>query len=406
VIACVLTGLLVGGLTSRGLFAAEAAESMEENTVSLDDAGPKPTPTSTATPTPAPTATFTIAPTEVPAPSVAATPESKLDEPGFDAKARADEAREEDGLVLIAPGAASPEESLETFGIDSPFNWKEKRRRARLEPKSGSEEAASGEEGIELNAPETSDLKEKVAVETGEGRTISKSEDYDAVERAGWVVGKDEFAFDAVVSREKSGRYSFTKGAQIYMQMQPGRQVYPGSVYSIFRNFGPVAAGTEKLEMGHLVRAVGVARVVRVDSESIIARLEKSYMDVKVGDGMRLRDPDRARHFATLRQGATDSGGDVRARVAAIEDAAPMARAGNVIYLDGGSLRGVAPGMKLTLFREAAIAPPEEGPDDRDTATLGRLGECVVVSVQRGSATARVLKSMTNIRVGDKVRYR
>jgi hypothetical protein len=386
----------------------------DSDVVSLDEPAPSATPSMipTQAPTPVPTAAPTQVPTQAPmappptaepSPVVTASAKNDLSEPGFDKVKNKDlGGNEDDGLVIIAPGASSPEDSLEAFGIDSPFNWREKKKRAMLQP--GEAGGQEGNESIELNAPETSDLKDRVSVEAPD-QPASEAEDYDAVEKAGFILPSEDFRFDATVIREKNGRPLFSKGDLVYLQMEPGRQVYPGSIYSVFRDDGKVdSSGDEKRELGDLVRAVCVVRVIRVDSENIMARVERQYDVGNVGDGLRLRDPDRAKHFASLRQNAGETpASDLKGQVAELENRKLTIKPGQHAYLDIGRSQGVLTGMKLSIYRDV--------PKELDTTQIlpgpvGKIGEFVVVSTQKNSCTVRLVKADTSLRVGDGVRYR
>jgi hypothetical protein len=399
--------LLLG--SGSPLMAADKKDSADESdVVSLDEGAPSPIPTPTPTFSYSPTAVPTD--TAVPEPTASANPAKATDDlsnPGFDqangavvasAKGKADD--EDNGLVIIAPGAASPEDSLEAFGIDTPFNWREKKRRALSEPETG---AAAGDESIELNAPETSDLKDQIAVEEP-GKPATEAENYDAVERAGFILAPDDFRFDAYVVRQKDSKHIYGRGDQVFIQMEPGRQVYPGSIYSAFRDDGKVQFGDDGQDLGHLVRAVSVIRVIRVDSESILARVEKQYDAGRVGDGLRLRDPDRARHYASLRPGNTEPpAADLHGAVVALQDGDTTIGAGQHAYLNIGRNQGLLPGMKLVLYRDVPVG---KDPLEIMPGPVGKIGELSVVSTQKNTSTVRVKKSTTGVRVGDLVKYR
>ncbi len=386
----------------------------EVDEVALDEA-PSATATPLPGPQPSPTAPATVAPT--PAPTQAgpqASPTAGLGEPGFDrASAQspspsndASKASEDDeGLVIIAPGASSPEDTLESFGIDSPFNWRGRGRgRKDMDAPAGTREGPEGEEAIEINAPESSDFRsgEKVDVESA-GRSQS-AENYDHVEKAGFVVSGSDSSFDLVVAAEKNKKTLFARGAVFYASAEPGRQVYPGSVYTVFRDMGKVSSGPERRELGIAIRAVGVAKVIRVDSEAILMRVEKQYDALRPGDRLRLRDPDRARHFGSLRQASGEAAPSaLTGMVAAPQQLQESARAGQYVYLDFGRGQGLTPGMRLAVYRDQV--PVTDNLNEVPGPT-GKVGELEVVSVQRHTATARVTKSVIGLQAGDRVRNR
>lgn len=387
---------------------AEAVATAEAEPALEVDLGPQATatplpPTATPQPTEAPTA----APSATAVPSTAAVtpkaesptakPKQDLGEVRFD-KGQAPES--EDGLMIIAPGAATAEDSLESFGIDSPFNWKNKGK-GTLEP---GKEAASAGEDLELAAPESSDLKERVRVETGEGAELPTDADYDRVERAGLVVSASEYRVDGRIARTKDGQYFAKRGTQVALRMEPGRQVYPGSIYTAFHDQGVLSrSGGDQQEVGMLMRNVGVLKVIRIEGEEVLARVEKQYEVIREDDLVRLRDPDRLRYYNSVRQGAPAVSLDLSGEVLGAAPPKLVANAGDVLYLDLGRSQGVVPGMKLNLYRPAT----ELGVNDvRDLKVTGRLGQVVVVNVSRDACVARVLRSNGEVRRGDRVRYR
>jgi hypothetical protein len=325
-------------------------------------------------------------------------PTEDLSDPGFGQKKEAEEEDENDGIVIIAPGAASPEDSFEAVGIESPFNWREQQRRSIAGPG----EPGEGE-AIELNAPETSVFQERVAVDDG-GNDAAAAENYDLVERAGFILPPDEFRVDASVLRERNGRHIFGKGDVIYLQSGPGRQVYPGSIYTVFRDEGKVMGGDDKAEVGNLVRAVSEAKIIRVDSENIMARIERQYDTGKVGDILRLRDPDRARHYASLRQAAGEKPlPDLQGEIVELEQRRLIISTGQNVYLNIGRSQGVFAGMKLAVYRRLSR---ELDPTKIQPGPVGKIGELLVISTHKSSATAKMTRSDSAVSVGDRVRYR
>jgi len=334
-------------------------------------------------------------------PSPSPTPPAEdLKQPRFD-KAMP----EEDGLMIIAPGAASPEDSLESFGIESPFNWKDRQSRT-LQPGKDADAAKGGANGeeLELSAPESSDLNERVSVENGEGEAQPSDVDYDRIERAGGVLNAGEYRVDGRVERNKDGQIFARSRVQVALRMEPGRQVYPGSVYTVFREGGLLSTtGDDSHEVGQLVVNVGVLRVTRIEGEEVLARVEKQYEAIREGDLIRLRDPERLKYYAALRQGPATPALDLQGEVVGLIPPTLVANRGDVVYLDIGRAKGVVPGMRLMLTRDAE----DLGADGiRSLMPTGRFGVVQVVNTSRDACVARVVQSLGEVRLGDRVRYR
>lgn len=367
----------------------------------------------TATPVP-PTATPvppTEAPTLVPTATTLQTPEAQAvatvapaDDLGkvrfsngaaaADAESKGDS---DDGLMIIAPGAASPEDSLESFGIESPFNWKN-RDRKMLKPGS-----AADDEALELGAPESSDLRDQVQVENGAGDSVGAANDYDQVEKAGLLLTAAEYRVDGRIGRITNGGFFAVRGGQVALRMEPGRQVYPGSIYTAFREVGPLrGSGADAKDVGMLIRNTGVLKVIRIEGEEVLAKVLIQYDIVKAGDLVRLRDPDRLRYYNSLRQGGT-APLQLKGEVLGVMPPKLAAVRGDVVFVDFGRQQGAWPGMRLLVSREV------EDPDTNGMQPLkqtGRLGQLELLQVAREASVARVLDTNGLIQRGDKVRYR
>lgn len=391
---------LMVALSGAPAFAAAAEEEVLE--VDLGEAEPTATPvppTATAAPTQAPTEAPTPEPTatavaeQTPAAEASPTPAgADLDKVRFDGGEGG-----EDGLMIIAPGAASPEDSLESFGIDSPFNWKGRDRKT-LKPGE-----AAGDEALELSAPETSDLRERVSVETGEGDKLPSDGDFDEVERSGIVLTAAEYRVDGRVSRSTDGGFVASKGGLVALRMEPGRQIYPGSIYTVFREGGMLrSGGQDPQDTGMLVVNTGVVKVVRIEGEEVLARVERQYESVREGDLVRLRDPERLRYYSSLRQGGT-APLDLKGEVLGMRPPKMVARRGDVVYLNIGRKQGAWPGLRLQLLREPEAIKSDGVLSVRQT---GRIGQLEIINVAREGSTARVLRALGEVRVGDKVRFR
>jgi hypothetical protein len=422
-----LAGVLIASAAAVPLRAADAEPVLEV------DLGAKPTDTATATPVPTPVPTDTpVPPTPTALPTASSGPESPTAAAGDSATASADASataagqdlspaasagpdlkqvtfdkgqQGEDGLMIIAPGAASPEDSLESFGIDSPFNWRARRGQTLQPGKDAAEANAEGQgDELQLSAPDSSSLEDRVSVENGEGETLPSDLDYDKIERAGEVVNATEYRVDGHVARTKDGQTFGKEGVQVALQMEPGRQVYPGSVYTLFRDAGMLSSsGDDPHEVGQLIENVGVLRVTRIEGDEVLGKIEKQYTTILSGDLIRLRDPDRLKFYATLREGPGTAPLDLKGEVIGLVAGGMMAHQGDPVYLNLGRAAGVVPGMRLLLWREAEQLDAD---DERQLKATGRIGMVEVISVTHDACVARVVHCLGEVRLGDKVRYR
>jgi hypothetical protein len=175
--------------------------------------------------------------------------------------------------------------------------------------------------------------------------------------------------------------------------------------------------------VGTLIQNVGVLRITRVESGAVLADIEKQYTAVLEGDLIRLRDPQRLRYYALLRQGPPAADFNVKGEVAGLIPPSLFAIKGDVVYLSVGHDQGVTPGMRLMVVREHVLlsgpddsndmmpmGPTEptlaQGDDLRELQPTGRIGVLEVVNTSRNASAARVVQCVGEVRAGDSVRYR
>jgi hypothetical protein len=309
-----------------------------------------------------------------------------------------------EGLVIIAPGAASPEDSLAVFGIESPFDTRRER------PGIGSPRTApfGGEEGtgeaIELGSPDTTDFSEDLSLETASGGSPQGGlEDYIRVERAGGILTESEIRIDGTVHREKNNSDFATLGKTVYLKMAEGRQVYPGTEYVVFKETGLVQPDKEKPVIGMKIENMGVLRILRVDSEWVMSRVVQVYDTIEPGDKIRLRDPERQRYLTSLRADRNRLPADLEGKVASIQGIKAMAVQNDIVHLDFGRADGCVPGLRFGVYRDVESA----GATNADRIDpVGRIGLLEVISTRLKTSTARVVNIGTPVRVGDRIRYR
>jgi hypothetical protein len=224
-------------------------------------------------------------------------------------------------------------------------------------------------------------------------------EAFDLVERAGCVAWPDDFKMDAKVLREKNGQEVFGVNHVFFMAAEEGHAAHVGDAYAIYRAKGHVKGGEDRHDQGILFQGVGVAQVLYVDPETILARVEKQYDGVRTGDGLRLRNTDK-KAFASARKkkAVVDAAkaSSLKGGITHIAHEHGVAKSGELVYLDLGEESGLVPGDRLKIYRVA----PASG--DRD-GTIGELGEVEIISARKETSAALIIKTMVGLRVGDQV---
>lgn len=165
----------------------------------------------------------------------------------------------------------------------------------------------------------------------------------------------------------------------------------------------------DQSELGKLIDTRGVLRVTQVEGEDVLARITVMYQTMEPGDELVLRDVGKLRYLQETRQTGRELAGDLKGEIACIQDSQEQATSSDVVFLDFGSRQGVVPGTEFTVYRDAVTGPDGEqvSPLDFPVAqSTGRLGLVEVISTELDTCAARVVKALSPLQVGDKVRYR
>jgi hypothetical protein len=317
--------------------------------------------------------------------------------------AAADE--KDEGVIILSPGGASPEDSLAAFGIESPFETMKNLRSPMGGPAVGANEEEGAGVALELAAPETTDFGEKVSVMTEEGKPVKGLDQYTVAERAGEIDSDEEARIDGTIVQEKNGRNIIVFGQTVYLRMEEGRQVYPGSEYIVFREDGQVERPSDRKTMGTLVEVGGIIKITRVEGEYIQARVVQIYDKIHPGDKAKLRDPVKLAYLSAVRQ-SHDVSGDLNGAVIAIKGRLANANAGDIVYMDFGRVQGAVPGLRLTAYRPLDEAPSGEMAWAEESKVVGNLGLVEVISTQKSTSTGRVVRAGSPLKAGDRLRFR
>jgi len=185
----------------------------------------------------------------------------------------------------------------------------------------------------------------------------------------------------------------------VFLTLRPGTSVEVGEVLQVVRQEGPVIHPGTGRGLGRLVRSQGLLQVTEVQDRSIRARVIYGCEDMAAGDTLLRYQETEIPALGTAVPTTLSADGMIvhadlsRASLGAL----------HIVYIDLGRNVGIVPGDVFSVHRETGLAAdPRAGGTIRLTPTL--RGELVVVRVTERSATARVLWSDLDLRVGDRIR--
>ena len=232
---------------------------------------------------------------------------------------------------------------------------------------------------------------------------------------------------------------SFWQGDVVFLNKGREGGVQPGAVYYVIRPLGEVKHPFKKKKLGHLVRELGMLRVLEVHEKTSVAEIIISCDTITFGDMLKpyeeYQGPDPRDAHPLPRYG--EGSGDVTGQIVMSPNYSEYLAANRVVYIDLGSRQDVRPGDYFTIFRQIgrseriATMPKDDIVRERSdgygskhykggdfSIESGRvpqdkvfrtrpaiprkvLGEMVVLKVEKTTAVALITRTNAEINIGD-----
>lgn len=210
---------------------------------------------------------------------------------------------------------------------------------------------------------------------------------------SGFIEPSHSTAEVRIVGREFE-REMVATGDVVYVNQGQSQGVRAGDRLAVIRPESAVSHPASGDALGTYVRRLGSMRVLAAQENTATAVIEFGCDAMKEGDEIvpwvEIPAPRLTELPPMDQYDVTPSGGAVGYVVAA-RDSLQRVGEGNVIHVDLGDASGLGSGEILQLFR-----------DNGDLPRL-MLGRAVVLTVEPGTATAKVYQSVREIAVGDRV---
>jgi hypothetical protein len=189
---------------------------------------------------------------------------------------------------------------------------------------------------------------------------------------------KDHYAQDDIIYLDRGLNQGLAAGDELQIRRSVREARHPVSGESL----------------GTYVRRLGRARVIAVQDNTATAVIEMSCEDIVSGDHLVAWEEIPVPMLSSMPEfeqwNVEPSGGETGYIVAAGDDLLSVAK-GNIVHVDLGAGADARPGDVLTVYR-----------DNGDLPRLN-LGQVVVLTVEPSSATAKVVTSVREANVGDRV---
>jgi hypothetical protein len=222
-----------------------------------------------------------------------------------------------------------------------------------------------------------------------------------------------------VAEREEGAKFMLSDWDVVYLSEGLAEGVHPGSEYLIVRLGRLVTHPATEEEVGRVLHQIGRLRVIASQEHTATARIVHSCRPVLVKDQLipfeeipvpLTVDPGWERYGVDL------SDADTGYIVYAKEDEGRLGQ-GNLVDLDMGAAQGVEPGDYVTIYRAQRAANEFFSPHtvtgelrgqelleaDYDTFPPRLVGQAVVIRTGEHTCTAKIIRSVVEVMVGDRV---
>ncbi|HEU4950341.1 MAG TPA: FlgT C-terminal domain-containing protein, partial [Holophagaceae bacterium] len=219
-----------------------------------------------------------------------------------------------------------------------------------------------------------------------------------------WYKGNGAFQ---ITGKKDDGKSILGDGDVVYLNAGETQGVRQGDRFVIIKTVQTKLKHPEtKKLLGDVLQQVGILRVDHTTPDGAVATIERSMDVIQVGDHLtRFTEPSDMK--LDLRKDTDEpvKMQDPVAEVVYTRDAQKLNGFSDQVIIDRGSNDGFKVGDILLLGRTATW-PVGDGKDKKaQTSFVHYLGQAIVVRVEAGTATCRVLRSQEEVLVGDKLTH-
>lgn len=202
---------------------------------------------------------------------------------------------------------------------------------------------------------------------------------------------------DLVVAGRELEREHVGQGDVIYLSKGADQGIAPGAEFEVIRATHTVVHPDSKKAVGTYVRRLGKVRILAVQESTSTGLITMSCLDILDGDEMIPWTPIASPMLPPMarmdRYDVTPSGG-AQGTIVENKDQLQAVGTGHIIHTDLDAGAGIQPGSVLALYRPNGSLPRL------------MLGRAVVLTVEDGTSTAKIVDSFRDVRMGDRAEVR
>ena len=219
----------------------------------------------------------------------------------------------------------------------------------------------------------------------GEGKALTITPRHPFVVKASLIASSgyidDDIPKVGKVVSTPTGRTMIGNNDYAYIELSDTALDEPGKKYYTVRSLGEVKHPSTGERLGYLIEVTGIIEITGKEAGFIKAKVLKSFSEIHTGDPIDNYYPVES---FPLVKGDTPS---IKGTVVTARDLRLLNGIYDIVYIDRGSVNGVAPGNIFNLISGEKPHRP--------------IGKIQVISTRQKTATAMVIKSEIEVSKGD-----
>lgn len=223
---------------------------------------------------------------------------------------------------------------------------------------------------------------------------LSDSHVQSYVRSTGFIASQPIPSLGSIVGSQDE-TWNMTEGDLVYIKLAPGMRVKAGDQFYLASLGREVIHPITKKRLGHQLKIPGVIVVLDGNGQTVPARIEKSFFQVRYGDTL-ISPPSSLPAAMPIRLSES-----IQGTLVASPEGEENLTEGLAVYIDRGSQDGVIPGDFFTIYHTPYYTA--EAKENGGKLPQLKVGEGVVVFVNAETSTLLITKSSQQLYIGDTI---
>ena len=258
------------------------------------------------------------------------------------------------------------------------------------------------EEPLEMVEEEvTEEVVEETEEELAEEEAIVEEEEeeqYNFAElRSSGFVNNEELKVAGKILDSEDKKVMLSTGDIIYVTLSESDGAQEGDLYTVFKVDKEIIHPVTKRSRGRKIIALGYAEISSTGKDLATARITKSFDAINRGDLIKPKE-DIAENISITPSSVELNGYLISAK----EDRSTFGER-DIVYIDLGKKDGLEAGNTFIAYKEGRSVK-DKASKRRYTLPSTTIGRLLVLHVKEDTSVAIILKSVEELRIGEKIK--